>query len=654
MTRAIRRATLFLVLAALLSAAPSLAAADKVPDWVKQAAAEAQSSYDYNPYAVTLLDDAEYTILPNGHALLHQRTVHKILRQQGRGVAEFAVWYNKDSKVDWMHVWSIASDGKEYELKKNEFRDYAGYSYLLYEDDRARVGKAPAADPGAVVAVEYQSEEPFYLPELEWSTSGQYPIHRNRMTVQLPEGFHYSVQWKQHAAVLPTEVSHNRWQWELLDQPAIDFRSISMEPEMGELESIMTLHYDGPGVPAVVDWKGIGNWYEGIASERAASTPEITAKAQQLTAGMSDFYDKAEAIQAFVRDQTRYVGVEIGIGGYQPHAAADVFKNRYGDCKDKATLLISMLGAAGIRATWLEVDTEHHKDAAMPSINGDHMVAAIEIPDGYQDPRMHSVVTLADGRRFLITDATWSYTPFGQIEYELQGTTALLVDGSRSQAIQIPVMAPEQNRHLRTAHLKLDADGRLSGSVTENLYGDVAANFRLRFSEMDEHHRLEYLDQYVGSSISGITLTDQKVSGESRVNDELAITYNVNAPAYGKTMGALMMVRPRVLGTSVMPTDDKKREYPVNFRWTVQSQSEFDIELPDGYAVDELPHRVKLDTDFASYESRTVAVGKNLHYSKRFVIHQLELPENRYGEYLKLMSAIAQDERANTVLRKVQ
>ena len=96
----------------------------------------------------------------------------------------------------------------------------------------------------------------------------------------------------------------------------------------------------------------------------------------------------------------RYVGIEIGIGGLQPHTADDVFRNRYGDCKDKATLLRAMLENVGIHSTWVLVDTRRgFVDPKVPSVDGNHAIAAIEIPAGYTNPVLQSVVTAKSGTR---------------------------------------------------------------------------------------------------------------------------------------------------------------------------------------------------------------------------------------------------------------
>jgi len=658
MTRATKRVTLITAACgALLLVQPCAFAfhKDSVPDWVRDASKETLPDYPNNPNVVVLLDDDEYTVKPDGHVVEHERVVKKILRPEGRDEATFGVSYNKDSKIDWMHIWSIGPDGHEYEVKDNELIDVAEWSdEVLYQDDRARGGQAPAGDPGAVVAMEYQKELPSYRPELRLGLNGDYPIHRNRITVQLPPGSLFDTKWKLHDPTQPADLGNNRWQWELMDTPGIDLRDVKLAPVVGELQSFMTLHYAVAGTSAPEDWQSLGVWYQGLTADRTAATPEMTAKAQELTAGLTDFYARAQAIDNFVRGDIRYVAVEVGIGEDQPHAASDIFHNRYGDCKDKATLLAAMLSAVGIHSTWLWVDTTHIMDPAMPSLLGDHMIAAIELPPGYDSPQMHSVVTASSGKRFLITDPTWEYTPFGQIEDDLQGTYALLVDGVDSQVIQIPVMPPERNTWTRTAHMKLAEDGSLSGDVVEHLYGDTAADTRRSFASMDTHHQDEFLDGYVSEDITGFTMTNARMENMPDVDKEIVLSFSVATGTYAKQMGTLLMVRPRILGSDATEFDDKPRTYSVNLQETELAKDDFDIQLPAGYVVDELPEPVKIDVGFASYESRTTVDNNTLHYSRTYTVRAIEVPADKYGDVKELESAIASDERNAVILRKVQ
>ena len=124
----------------------------------------------------------------------------------------------------------------------------------------------------------------------------------------------------------------------------------------------------------------------------------------------------SRSITEYIQKNVRYFVVERGIGGLQAHFAADIFRNRYGDCKDKTTLLISMLQAVGIQAFYVPVDDRRGVvDPRCPSPYGDHMITAIELPADVRDPRLMAVVTAKDGKRYLIFDPTDERTPVGNL-----------------------------------------------------------------------------------------------------------------------------------------------------------------------------------------------------------------------------------------------
>src|SRR5208283_3003611 len=102
------------------------------------------------------------------------------------------------------------------------------------------------------------------------------------------------------------------------------------------------------------------------------------------TAAAPTLLAKIQALAAFVQDDIRYVAIELGIGGYQPHAAADVLRHRYGDCKDKATLLSAMLREIGVASYYVIINSERGSltTAAPPNIEFNHAILAIALPDG--------------------------------------------------------------------------------------------------------------------------------------------------------------------------------------------------------------------------------------------------------------------------------
>ena len=139
-------------------------------------------------------------------------------------------------------------------------------------------------------------------------------------------------------------------------------------------------------------WEGLGRWYSELTAGRRTASADITEKTRQLTASAPDFDAKVRTLASFMQTDIRYVAIEIGVGGFQPHPAGDVFHARYGDCKDKATLLSTMLKQVGIDSDYVLIDTDHGVvKPAVPSNFFDHAILAIELPPESRTMRMKAL-----------------------------------------------------------------------------------------------------------------------------------------------------------------------------------------------------------------------------------------------------------------------
>jgi hypothetical protein len=312
-----------------------------------------------------------------------------------------------------------------------------------------------------------------------------------------------------------------------------------------------------------------------------------------------------------------------------------------------------MLSSVGIYSALVMVDTERGVvDPEDPSIAGNHMIAAIEIPAGYESAKLHSVVTAKTGKRYLIFDPTWDLTPFGQLEDNLQGSYGALIEGDQSHVIQLPVMDPTLNTIRRTAKFALSADGTLTGSVTDRRFGDVAEYRRHIFSSEDEKKQTEYMDRVIAQDFTAASMTGLKVENVDALNKDLTTTFDLRASHFASFTGPLLMVRPRVLGSYGLNIDRQVRQVAIDLEQTMQGTDEFDIELPEGYVVDELPDPVKVDMGFASYVSSTELHGRVLHYSRTYTVRQVTVPAAKYAEVQQLAGAIAADEDSQAILKR--
>jgi hypothetical protein len=227
-----------------------------------------------------------------------------------------------------------------------------------------------------------------------------------------------------------------------------------------------------------------------------------------------------------------------------------------------------------------------------------------------------------------------------------------LLEGKDSQVVQFPLLSPELNTIRRTAIFQLQPDGSLKGTVTEKRFGDVSEHRRTVYTTGDAKERSDYLDHILEQDFTTFKISDVKVENAEWLNKDLTTTYSLDAERFAKSMGSLLMVRTRVLGSEYLETDHKPRTVPIDLRETMQAKDDFDIELPPGYAVDEIPQPVKLDLGFASYESASQVKGNVLHYSRTYTVREVTLPAEKYSDLQKLAGVIAADEQSHAVLKK--
>jgi transglutaminase-like putative cysteine protease len=649
MRQEIRSLTIAALTFIAFTCAPGVRAA--VPDWVHQAAEKSVGTLDPEINAVVLLDEVKYTISGGDDILERYRRAVKIVRKEGREEGELSVWIEHQGKVLSVHAWSIDKSGREYELKDKDFAERTPYSYVLYDDVHLRTAQAPAADPGSLIAFEYEVRRNVWIKELNWFFQEENPVREARLILQMPVGWEYKDSWASATPVQPEPSSEGGLQWTVRDVPPI-----KREPRMPAFLSVsgqMELSYFGPGNNAgnVESWEALGRWYTGLTAGKRSPTPEISQKARELIGGKTDFDGKVRTLASFLQTDVRYVAIEIGIGGYQPHPAGDIFHARYGDCKDKATLLSSLLQEAGIRSEYVLINTNRGiVRSTSHSAIFNHAILAIELPATINADAYHSVIRTNAGKRYLIFDPTDEYTPLGDLRSELQDTYALLVTEAGGELIHTALQPPENNILVREGQFKLSPDGSLSGEVIEKRTGDHALYERYALKERNQQERLQRVERVLGHSLQGFTLKSLDIQQLDARDKDLELTYNFDVPNYVQVRGPLTLARPRILGEKTFVLDQKPRHYAIEMQSASRETDVFEIEIPPGYKVDDIPDPVKIDMGFASYQSKSEVTGTKLRYSREYIVRDLHVAPERLADLRKFEGMIGSDEMSAVVL----
>lgn len=637
--------------------------ADKAPDWLRAAAQEKLPDYPKDTVAVVLLDEQQTIVKDKGDIEVRTRRAYKLLRPEARdGYGGALIDFDNETKISFLKAWTITSDGHEIELKEKDASEVGLSTFEVFSDQRVKYLKFPEANPGSVVGYEaVQKRRPFLFEDV-WEFQDTVPVHKSRFSLQLPVGWEFSTLWGNYPEQKPQSLGPNQYIWEVDDSPAIE-----IEPDMPSWSIVsryMHIKYY-PRDPSMRSkttgsWKDVGLWAYGLVEPRRASTPAIKAKVAELTAGMQNPLDKIKVLAAFVQRQIRYVEISIGIGGYQPHAAGDVFAHQYGDCKDKATLLNTMLQEIGVESYNILVYTKRgHVVPEFPSNDFNHAILAIRLPDNVSDASLYAILRDPKFGRLLIFDPTDEFVPLGYLPAQLQQSYGLLLTPNGGDLILLPLLPPATNRLLRTAKLSLGPTGSLSGEIQELRWGGPAAQSREQFLEAPPAKRVKVLEDFMANSLANFTLTSASVGNLEKYDENLTVVYKFVATGYAKTAGDLLIVRPRVVGAKGSYVLDilagkpgKPRQYPVEFGEATRQDDMFDITLPPGYVVDELPSPVKVESPYGLYQSETQVTGDTLHYKRTYEIRDIHIPKSQLKEAQAFFGQIASDERSSVVLRR--
>ncbi|MGD0183510.1 MAG: hypothetical protein ABSC15_27185, partial [Terriglobales bacterium] len=274
--------------------------------------------------------------------------------------------------------------------------------------------------------------------------------------------------------------------------------------------------------------------------------------------------------------------------------------------------------------------------------------------DHLTDPSLIATVEHPKLGKLLFFDPTNELTPFGQIGGYLQSNYGLLVIPDGSELVELPQQPATANGIQRTAKLTLDASGKLRGDVKEVRLGDRASSERnaLR-ATANSTDQIKPIENLLADSLSTFRITKATILNLKIMDQPFGFNYSFESENYAKTAGNLLLVRPRVLGIKSRALLETKeaRKFPVEFDAPVRDTDTFEIALPAGYEVDDLPAPVDADYSFASYHSKTEANGGVVRYSRTFEIKELSVPVSKAGALKTFYRTIASDERNTVVLK---
>jgi hypothetical protein len=633
------------------------AAGDDVPPWLGQLRTLQTPVYDKDVNAVVLQNDRVVTVGSDGKITTTTTYAVRILTREGRREALVAEPYLVSAgKIRELKAWLIRSNGTTRAYGKEETIDQIADPDDIYNESRIKIINASdEADAGSVFGYQVTSEEAPLFDQDLWSFQDNLPAVQSRYTLNLPNGWTADSITFNRAKIEPV-VKGTSYTWEMRNLAPVPSEPGS--PSIKNLVPYIAVSYTpaakAANFRAFKDWTEVSRWSTEISEPAVIIDDEIAAKARELTANAKTEFEKIHAIGTFVQN-LQYISVDIGVGkgnGYRPRPSTLVLQRGYGDCKDKANLMRALLKVLKIESYMVTIysgdRTFVREEWASPG-QFNHAIIAVRVSSETQAPTIITDPTLG---KLLIFDATDSYTPVGDLPHYLQGSLALVAAGGDGKLLKMPVTPPEANGTVRQVEMTIDSSGNLSGTIKEHAVGQSASTARRFFRGVALSNYNKIIEGWVVRGISSarvgrITPVDKHEENQFDLDIEL------KAPLYGQLMqDRLLVFKPVVVDrlNSLWLTENT-RTHPVVMEANAFNETAT-FKLPAGFAVDEMPDPITLETPFGKYSTSYEVAGGNLIFKRSLVLNSATIPVEKYPTVKDFFVKIRSAEQAPVVLLK--
>jgi transglutaminase-like putative cysteine protease len=639
-------------LAAALVLAPHVSAAADAPPWLVQAARLTPAPNESGADAVVLVDDVSVTVGDDGRITTRRTYAARIVTRGGFDAASIREIYTTNSgNVRTMRGW-IINEGRVVELGRSETADIALVENDVYNESRVKVLAAPDVfPPGIVFGAETEVVERSVFTQFEWPLQDEWPVRHVRRALTLPSGWDARAVTFNHAS-LDAARSGATWVWELRDLGAAPAEPYG--PPLSGLVPRLAVSYipTRRDLPGFDDWSSVSRWLATLADPQAASHTTLTAKTKELTSASTTEIDRIRAIARYVQS-VQYISIQTGIGrggGYKPHAAVEVFTKNYGDCKDKANLMRTMLASIGLRAflvTAYSGDPTYVRTEWPSPQQFNHAIVAVRVG---ADTKASAVLDHGALGRLLFFDPTDEQTPLGELPLHLQGSQGLIVSADGGPLVRMPLSSAEANPTTRRVEASVDGDGTLRATIRRASAGHPASVERQMFKDLRRDDYLRILEADVRRQIPGAVLSLGQVAEDAATN-RFELTMTLQAPAYAQVVqGRLMIVRPPQMNRLELPAlMASTRVTPVVLE-PLDERDILELALPADIAVDEMPEPRQAETPFGSFSINWQAQNGRVTRTLSLRIHRSTVAPASYADVRKFLDTFREAERLPVIL----
>lgn len=592
--------------------------------------------------AVVRQDDILIDITSYNRFVHTNTRIVTVLNKKGDDDIGAVFFYDENTNIKSLEVRIYNSLGKEInKFKKKDFEDQSAVSNgTLYADNRVKYLRyTPIAYPYTVKiesVVEYRSTaflpgwrplEGFYVSteEAEYKIQNSSGVELKVKTTNFePFGieklsdFHFKASHLQ--ALKPEAYSPNFYVYApRLKAALIDF----------DMEGVRGVNYD---------WKTFGQWYNDKLLFDTQVLPEtVKAEIKSLTETASTELEKAKIVYEYVQKKTRYISVQVGIGGWKPMYAEDVDRLGYGDCKGLTNYTKALLNEVGVTSYHTLIygsDELQNFDSEFSAVQGNHMILTIPHEDDY-----------------IWLECTSQTAPFGYNANFTDDRDALVVTPEGGKIVHTRKYLDEDNLQTTKSKVDLSNDGTVHANVLIRSFGSQYGEHYFLETSTKRDQELYYKKRYWSY------LNSLRIDKTQFENDKDSIMFleqiDLSLSNYGMQAGKDILINPNLFNRySNVPPKYKERNLPFEVERGFVDEDETEIHLGDDLVVEGLFNDFELKSKYGWYR---ISVSENdegnILYRRTFKLNKGAYTKEEYQEFRDFLVEVSKQDNAKIILK---
>ncbi len=631
------------VLLVLISFGTNLQAQSKTADLQQIVVSAIPDTLIKNANAVVRYDETTFSYDTPIYAEELHKLVITVLNESGKEFAEFEYPGDKFRKLTAFSAKIYNSQGAE--LKKYKMQDIrtTEYSEALASDSKTYWLSPDIPTYPFTIVFEY---------EINWNNG------INSFPVFFPQiGYDLSVEKSCYFLIVPEETKIAHMSFNMADDPKVStekgelkytwelngLKAIKDEPLDGSLVNYIPRLYIKPldfvydGVSGNISgWSEMGQWSYSLIKDQGELPENAKAKVLELISGANSDREKVEALYKYLGSTTRYVSIQLGIGGYKPMPAAEVFKTGFGDCKALSNYMKSLLAAAGLQSYYTLI-----------RLDDDDRDLFNDFPSFHQFN--HAILMVPLQKDTLWLECTNPEFPLGFVHNGISGHEALIVSEDGGKVVRLPDYSDSLNVESNVVNVSLAAEGgaRIDAkkSCFVKIYDDYAGFSKLKFSDQAEH-------------LTGIIKIPNVVMEKIMVNEVklplpyIDISYIWNTRQYGSKSGTRLFIPVNPYRNTFESVNVSERTHGIDIQQGFKDIDTIVVNIPAGYEIESMPSGVEAKTSFGCFRSSCLKDGQTIK-----IIHSFYMPSGRYalgqyGDFLKFLEVVNTAYKGKIVLKK--